>query len=118
MKKVVLKFVSAIAVLLLVVFGRVFYNKYEKENAKKKFTAVEATVTYSRVTKSSRVTQKTILKLEYIYGGREIEKEIKGSTLSNFGHNYYQKGDVIIIYIDPDNENKIIPGEIIKRKND
>jgi hypothetical protein len=89
-KTIILKLVFAIAVFLLVLFGIVFYNRYEKENAIKNFTAVEASVTSSRITKSSRRTQKTVLTLKYIYRGQEIEKEIEGSTLSNLGHNYYQ----------------------------
>jgi hypothetical protein len=111
------KLLFAILAFVLLNICIVFYNNYKKENAAKNFIPIEATITSARITKSSRSTQKTILKLEYIYNGQEIEKEISGSTLSNFGYGYYNTGDVITIYINPKNENDIVPGQIITKKN-
>ncbi|GHT36200.1 hypothetical protein AGMMS49574_27520 [Bacteroidia bacterium] len=115
MKTALKKLLFAIIAFIALIVCITLWNWREKANAVKNFTAVEAAVTSARSTKSSRVTKKTTLQLEYTYNGQKVETTVVGSTLGNLGDGVYQKGDSVLIYINPKDENDIVVGKIVKR---
>jgi hypothetical protein len=100
--KHLLKIISAITVLvILIIFCINQYNS--KEYIFENFNTVEAKITF--VFNTGRKTNaKTILDIEYIYNNQNIKSKI---TRNWKGKNYYKKGDIIIIYINPNDENDI-----------
>jgi hypothetical protein len=74
-------------------------KKYVMEN----FNAIEAKVTF--VFNTGRdIRAKTILDIEYIYNNQELKSKIIKKWN---GNDFYKKGDTIIIYVNPNNENEI-----------
>jgi hypothetical protein len=94
-------FVAIVVSIISVIIGIRQYHtkKYVMEN----FNVVEAKITFVFNT-GRRTKAKTELDIEYIYNNQTIETEI---TRQWKGNDYYKKGDTIIIYINPNDENDI-----------
>jgi hypothetical protein len=97
-----LKILFSIVVLVfvtIVLINQHFNKKFAREN----FDAVEAEITF--VFNTGRGTRaKTKLDIEYIYNNQKVKTKI---TRRYNGNDYYKKGDIIIIYINQNNENDI-----------
>jgi hypothetical protein len=86
-------------IFIIILINQHRNKKYVMEN----FDATEAKIT--SVFNTGRGTRaKTILDIEYIYNNQKMESKI---TRKWNGNDYYKKGDMIIIHINPKDENDI-----------